>query len=371
MTASTTPATSSRSPLQRMKEAVYPLTSRVIARAWVGEGAAGESGCGLRILFVHNCLFNQNLQRRTLPSATVSSERHLLLVRLPGIVRSNPLGVDLVCAVLPSAYGALFGGTPFYRGRQEVRQLITTKGSWEDLRKGFSKKRRQISNDFEAKNGLTYRISRDPTDLDLFYHRMYVPHAKRRYGELADIDSYAHVRAAFSGGLLLFVLSEGRPVAGALSILAGDTLTFRRTGVLDGDETHVKVGAQTALYYFQLRYAVEHGLSTLDTMKSAPFLNDGVFRHKADWGARAIPDEEAVRSVFLFPLAPQPKLARFFELNPMIVDDGPRLSAVVGDTTEAEPGPSAASVAQRYQTAGLSSLELHTPAARQVLRLEG
>lgn len=361
------PVTSSSSPLHRLKQAVYPLTRQLVARSWVAEGALGGAGDRVRVLFVHNCLFNQSLQRRTLPDGVVSSQQHLLLLRLPGIVRRNPFGVDLVCAVVPRAYDRLFRDIPCYRTREEVRQVITTKGTWEDLRKGFSKKRRQISNDFEAKNGLTHRISEDPADFDLFYHRMYVPHVRRRYGDLAEIDSYADMKAAFSRGMLLLVLSGGTAVAGALSVPAGDALMFRRTGVLDGDESYVKVGAQTALYYFQLRYAVEHGLASLDTMKSAPFLNDGVFRHKADWGARAIRDEEAVRSVLLFPLGPQDRMARFFELNPTILDDGVGLRAAVGDTTADRSG--ARTIAQ-YPMAGIGRVELLHPSGSETVTLD-
>ena len=358
--------TSSADALGRIKKAIYPLTSRVIARGWVAEGTVG--GGPLRVLFVHACQFNRVLQRRTFGDAAVSAERHVLLLQLPRIVRRNTFGVDLVCAVLPTAYGALLGGIPAYRTREEVRQVIATGGSWDELRKRFSKKRRQISNDFEAKNGLSFRISRERADLELFYHRMYAPHIRRRYGELADVDPYPEVEEAFSRGMLLFVLSGGAPVAGALSIVEGDRLLFRRTGVLDGDESHVKAGAQTALYYFQLRHALERGLSALDTMKSAPFLNDGVFRHKADWGALPHPDDEGDRAVFLFPLGSQDALARFFEANPMIVDDGDGLSAVVGDTT-GDPAASAQALAARYPVAGLRKLELLTPGGREVLAL--
>ena len=354
--------------LRLAKQALYPLTSRLVARSWIAEGALGEGGPTARILFVHNCRFNLQLQQRTLAQATISGERQLLLPMLPGLLRGNPLGVDLACAVLPAAYAGLLRGLPHYRGREEVRQVIATAGTWDDLRKGFSKKRRQISNDFEAKNGLSYRMSRDPADLAFFYHRMHVPHIRRRYGDLASIDRFKDMQAVFANGLLLFVLNGDQPVAGALSIRAGNTLMFRRTGVLDGDESHVKVGAQTALYYFQLRYAVDQGLAALDTMKSTPILNDGVFRHKADWGARAQQDDEAERAIFLFPLGPQEKLARFFELNPMIVDDGPGLAAVMGNST-LDPGAAPETGVPKYQTAGIGTVELHTRGGRHRLPL--
>jgi hypothetical protein len=360
---------SARSPLQALRQAVYPLASRLLAKAWVAEGTLKDGSSRMRILFVHNCLFNRNLQQRTFLDCSESAAGHLLIPRLPGIIRRNALGVDLVCAVLPRAYATSFEGLPHHQGREEVRQVISTRCSWEVLREGFSKKRRQISNDFPAKTGLSYRMSRDPAEFDHFYHHMYAPHIRRRYGELAEIDGYDDLRSVFSAGLLLFVLSGGKPVAGALSSLAGDTLLFRRTGVLDGDESHVKGGAQTALYYFQLRHAVDSGLAALDTLKSSPFLNDGVFKHKADWGARAIQDDEATRLVFLFPSTSQEKLVRFFEINPMIVDHGASLSALIGDST-AGPGAAAPSISRSFQTLGLESVELYTGGGRQLVALQ-
>ena len=94
---------------------------------------------------------------------------------------------------------------------------------------------------------------------------------------------------AFEQGFLLLVLAGDQPVAGALSQRADNHPVFRRTGVLQGEEAHIRRGAQTALYYFQLRLALELGLDAVDAMNSFPFLDDGVFQHKADWGAVTLP----------------------------------------------------------------------------------
>jgi len=365
----TTPGTPGPSPLGIVKQAFYPLVSRYFARTWIGEGALKDGSATMRILFVHNCQFNRLLQQRTFAEVAESAAGRVFLPRLPRIIQSNTFGVDMICAVLPRSYASSFAGVPHHQGREEVRQVISTQSGWEGLRAGFSKKKRQITNDFEEKYGLSYRISNDLADFDRFYHQMYEPHIRRRYGTLAEVDGYDDMKATFSEGLLVLVLSEGKAVAGALSSMEGKVLMFRRTGVLDGDESHVKGGAQTALYYFQLRHAVEAGLTALDTLKSAPFLNDGVFKHKADWGARSVQDDEAERLVFLFPLTSLERLARFFEINPMIVDDGAGLAALLGDSS-IEPGAPASGIPGHFQTEGLERLVWHTSGGRQVVELQ-
>jgi hypothetical protein len=223
----------------------------------------------------------------------VLQERRIWIPALRKLIQEKANSFDLCVAVLPKAYESTFRGLYDYRGTEAVRQVIDTSGSWEDVRSRFSKKRRQITNEFPEKTGLAYRMSNGLEEFDFFYHRMHVPHIKKRYGELSGIDSYDDMKKFFLKGLLLFVTKGDAAVAGALCLVEDGTLVFRRTGVLDGDETHIEGGAQTALYYFQLKYANEHNLRAVDTMKSAPFLNDGVYKHKRDWGATVLPDDES------------------------------------------------------------------------------
>jgi len=268
---------------------------------------------------------------------------------------------DLCVAVLPMSYESTFHGLYDYKCTEAVRQVIDTSGSWEDVRSRFSKKRRQISNEFPEKTGLGYRMSKGPEELYFFYHRMYVPHIKKRFGELSSIDSYYDMKKFLLKGLLLFVTKGDEAVAGALCLVEDGTLVFRRTGVLDGDETHIEGGAQTALYYFQLKYANEYKLRAVDTMKSAPFLNDGVYKHKRDWGATVLPDDEAGNWVYFFNAGPSEKIAHFFEKNPTIIYSDKGLKGLIGvpDATDV----SAASISElinRYQTGGLHGFTLLT-----------
>lgn len=365
-----------RSALRSAKRAVYPLASKLITNTVLVEGHLKGTEQPFRTLFVHNCLFNSALMARMYAQPPEVLERKRIgIATLGAKVRARHGHFDLCVAVVPKLYDPVFSPLCAYRGQEEVRQVIDTSGTWEDVRARFSKKKRQLTNHFGERYGLTYRISHAEEDFDFFYHRMHVPHIRRRYGDLSEMDSHAAMREFFRKGFVLFVLRDGEPVAGALSLVEGNAILFRRSGVLDGDESLVKGGVQTALYYFQLRHAVHSGYQSVDTMKSAPFLNDGVFCHKADWGARAMPDHEARQSVLYFVPEPDARTVRFFEINPAVVCEGKGLSGVAGNPLETAGAASDQStLAKRFQVAGLDhftsltlgaggQVELHHPIA--------
>jgi hypothetical protein len=363
---------SASSLLGAVKRRVYPFGTKLVATATLVEGSLKGAEVPFRCLFVHNCNFNEHLRHRMYGGEpTVLRKRRVLIPTLRRTIQQRRGDFDLCVAVLPMFYERMLGDLCDVKGREEVRQVIDTSRGWEAMRLEFAKKKRQTTNNFAERYGLSYRMSKDPKDFDLFYHRMHVPHIKRRYGELSQINPYEELEAFFHKGVLLFVTKDDAPIAGALSVIEGKSLVFRRTGVLDGDEDAVKGGAQTALYYLQLRYAVDNGFDAVDTMKSAPYLNDGVFRHKAEWGATTLPDDEAERFVFFFTPGPPSKLAAFFQANPVVVDAaGSRLQAVVGDPRpESTPASTRNDVTKRYHTKGLSELRVYGPARRENIAL--
>lgn len=350
--------------LQSVRKLVYPVAARFVSRAALVEGPLRGTDLSVRCLLVGSSRFIEELKRRTWDEPRVLRQGRMLTPMLKRQVASASPDFDLCVAVVPMAWEPTFSGLYTFRGTEEIRQIVDTTPSWDEVKKAFTKKKRQIVNNFEEKHGLSYRISKDPADFDTFYHRMHVPHIRRRFGALSDIDSYADMKSFFEQGLLLLVAKDGVDVAGALSLLQDGMVIFRRSGVLDGDESHVKIGAQTALYYFQLRYAVEHGLRAVDAMKSAPFLNDGIYRHKAEWGATVFADDEAERWVYYFATGSSEKAARFFAVNPVVVQAADGLRAVIGEPGAADaPRPSFEELAERYLSRGLKGFTVVRPAA--------
>ena len=317
--------------LKSLKQMVYPKISRHISRAILAEGPLRGSGRPFRCLFVDNSLFTEYMLRKMYAGQPrILREWKLWIPALRKLVRPPMLDADLCIAVLPSGCEAMLRGLYAFRGGDYVRQVIDTSADWEVIKSRFHKKKRQISNNIPARGVMSFRISRDAGDFDFFYHRMHLPHIRKQFGERSDIDSYEFMKEYFSRGFLLLVMMDGQSVTGALSLVENGVLIFRRTGVLDGNEEHIRSGAQMALYYFQLLLAKEWRLRELDTMSCRPFLNDSVYRTKREWGAAVYPDRWTGNRVYYFVPRYSGAAARFFANNPAIVNTEDGLMGIAG-----------------------------------------
>ena len=199
---------------------------------------------------------------------------------------------------------------------------------WEKMKKTFHKSKEAAR--LIRKHGLSYRISRDPDDFSLFYHRIYLPHLVKQHGPHAAIDPFDDMLSYFQKGFLLIVQHEGRPVSGGLCLIQDRALIFRRTGVLDADEAYIRKGGQSAVYYFMIHYAREKGLKSVDFMSSRPFFKDGVYGHKAEWGAAVQAEGNPSASIHFIVPELTKKAALFFENNPVIVQAPRGLAGLIG-----------------------------------------
>ena len=347
-------------PLRRaygMIQVLFPLVRLV-------EGRLRGSDLSLRCLFVGDGHFRNNLLARMYAGApTVLGTWRTLGPLLRMTVRRRRGEFDLCIVTLPQGYDSLLGRHCDFKGREFVRQVVDTAGDWEAVRRKFSSRRRAEAKTVLARHGLSLRASNEPADLEYFYQRMYVPYVRSRHGALAVVTPIEKIRTWFKDGFLQLVTREGLAVAGVLSEVDGDRLVALRLGILDADPALVRCGALTAIYLFQLQFAVNRGLREVDLRYSNPFLDDGVFRHKALWGARAVSDHESgTNRVFYFVAGPSSKLAHFFAQNPLIVEIEGRLGVVVGDPSTGATAPlSEAEVRRRYHTAGIDDIVIATP----------
>lgn len=348
--------------IKSIKRFLYPITSKIFLHARLVEGRLKGSGDSFRCLFVDNLDFTKILEARIYEGAPIIHKNwRIFIPSLRKLLVNSDNAFDACVAALPMSYEPLFKNLYTYKSREKVRQIIDISGTWDDVRKRFSKNKHQITNKFPEKFGLGYRISNDINDFDHFYHRMFVPHIKKRYGELAVIESYENMKEYFLKGLLLFVTKNDERLAAALCLVANGVLIFRRTGVLDGNETLVESGAQTALYYYQLKYAHEMGLRAVDAMMSLPFLNDGVYMHKKEWGAAVFPDDEQSTWVYYFSAGSPEKTACFFEKNFVIVESDDGLRGVIGlpNTTDLSK-ETIDQLIHKYQAKGINGFFVHT-----------
>lgn len=356
--------------LNTLRHKLYLTTSQYLSQSTLVEGILRDTNQMLRCLFVENSSLQDIIIDRAFKQSRILKRRKLWIPSLRNIVETRPKGADLCIAVLPKRYEEEFRGVYNFKSQENVRQIIDLSGTWEEVRRRFHRKKRQFSNTFDSKEGLSYRISHDLKDLEFFYYRMFMPHIKKQFGSLAYLDSFDEMADYFLKGFLLLVQMDGCDVAGALNLIENNTLIFRRTGVLDGDESYIKSGAQHALYYFNMLYAKQQGIEKVDTMKSLSFLNNGVYRTKREWGAAVYPDDDSESWIFFFILQHSEKIASFFENLPAIIHTPAGLAGLSG--WKGAPALSAvdkSALNKKYCAPGLEELILLTRDPEKIITM--
>jgi Acetyltransferase (GNAT) domain len=351
------------------KNRVANFLGRYFAPALLAEGRAKGSEQNIRCLYAGEPKFQAYIFDLVFaePPRTVLSRR-AYLPRLREVFARPDF--DLGVALIPNRYEASLGGIYSYRGTKNVRQETDISAPWEELIRSwqnYSETARRI-----RKSGLQSRISREPADFDLFYHRMFLPHVRKQYGDRAYVDAYDEIKPWFDRGLVILVEQAGKAVAGGLCAVEGDTLVFYRTGVFEGDYELVKKGAQAAIYYFMLSYAKEQKLKRVNFLMSHAFVHNGVYKHKAGWGAESSPDEKAVQSLLYFLPEGNAKTVFFLEKNPIIVagEDG-TLDVVTGWSGNAENFAAAKGEILRTCAApGIRRLIVRTGSGTEIIECE-
>jgi hypothetical protein len=270
------------------------------------------------------------VQRAFGQNAVRVHQRHVPLALLKSHLEQRADDYHLAISCLPRHPNDPDLPTGAFATRTLVNQEIDVTGGWDVVRANMARGNRTRTNGIEAKYGLTVRLTRESADLESFYHEMYLPYITKRYGEFAVVDSLDSFYATLHDGFLLLVCRDQQPLAGGLMKIDGNRLSYSRTGLLGGDDQLLRCGSVTALYYYMLQHAIEHGYSTLDTLGSRPFLKDGVYNNKANWGAEATPYTYASHEFCFRPGRDGTPLPAFFAAVPLIVEEAGRLKALVG-----------------------------------------
>jgi len=132
--------------------------------------------------------------------------------------------------------------------------------------------------------GYSFEIATTDEKLDLFYHKMYLPFIKGRYREAATCDPITMLRRLYHKGGILFVKKENVYVAGILFYHNNRTVYCHCIGIYEGNPLYVQNAAGVAALYFLIGWAKERGFAELDYGPNRPFLKEGIFTYKKEWG---------------------------------------------------------------------------------------
>jgi len=237
--------------------------------------------------------------------------------------------IDLCVADFPKRHFNNFKSVSDFKTQCQVSQVVDLSAGSPSAKKFYRKLKeseRRI-----RKYELSYRVSHSDTDFEIFYYKMYVPHAQKQHGKYSVKLAYKQMEEVFKDGYLLLVIQAGIAIAGQLFSLRDGILSTFRMGILNGDRSYVEMGAISALYYFTVEYANSaFRFNRLDCGESLSFPDDGVFLNKREMGATVYPDNDSESWIFIFNPNQSDKISYVFESNPIIVHTDTGLMVLVG-----------------------------------------
>jgi len=318
--------------VRKLNNIASPLISNFVGRAIITEGNLKGSKEPFRFLFVGDHSFRTYLSEHAYqePPAVIKNEI-ILFSKLHNLIEREKKHLDMALVCLPKKFMHLCESYSHFRSVHNVGQIIDISGSWEDVKKKFKKSRKNFANQVGKKYDLTFRVSNNIHDFNLFYHKMYLPYINKKFSQInLKLDLYKEMKKFFDIGFLVLIVHKNKDIAGALCIPEDRSLMFRRVGIMDADEQYNRLDAQMALYYFCIVIAREKGLSFMDTMISEPFLSDSIYQSKWMWGASVYHCNELSTTPYYFILNYSGKIVDFFQNNPAIIQTVQGLAGLIG-----------------------------------------
>lgn len=233
-------------------------------------------------------------------------------------------------------------------------------GGEKDLRASseLAQRSKRIKRDFRyiRNNRLGYRVTSEPREFDRFYHRMYLPHIQRVFGDHAFLMNYEAMQAAIPHCELFLVTQDGQDIAGGILVYDGsDKVRAWSLGVKDGDDCWVRAGALVAFEHLQTEYLLEKGFNRVHRGGSRPFLNDGALCFKKMRGLEII--DHTQQRFIIVPVHNRPGVRALLQQNPFIYEDEGKLKGAIFISGEATP-EDAVRLHRDWFIPGLDSLTL-------------
>ena len=272
-------------------------------------------------------------------------------------------GVDLVLVGIDEIFSKFLSGLGFLVIPEWVMFKL-------DLAKPLPKGKRhkQLNSNLRKvkKYGYSLEMTKDFSKFEYFYHHMYLPYAKNKYGKLSLVGGFHDLRKIFERGALLLTNRGNECIVGDLIQMDKGTISSRYTGVRDGKIEYVEEGALAASYYFTILWAKEKGYKWVDFGHCRPFFHDGAFLHKKAWGMEIMKSTRRTLSakaiVGMKACSRRPELLNFLAKNPFITIDRGKLKGLIFTQQEPTITPEEVQALHRtYSIPGIDSFVIGSP----------
>ncbi|HEY7088383.1 MAG TPA: hypothetical protein VH518_09865 [Tepidisphaeraceae bacterium] len=296
------------------------LAARVLV---AGNSAGGASRYFLKRIFADFDACNADHQRR------------VSLLALPQALRRMRDEADLTLADVDRFVARrMFAGEQYLRVPEWLLSTLPVPTDVAALMRGNNSIRSDVR--VIERSGLSPRISRDPHDFERFHQEMYLPFTGQRHGSSAVLRERGALKRHFNRGGLMWIMQDGREIAGALYDTKGSSFRLLNFGTPGGDYEPVKRGAMAAAYWFGIEMAKAGGFTLIWLGGTRPCAKDGVFVYKRKWGVHSTPKPDARQDLLVRWREPGPFAREYLTHSPLLFRDQDGLALVAA----VEPGVS-------------------------------
>ena len=204
--------------------------------------------------------------------------------------------------------------------------------TWDGTVQNFRKTMRKNIRRLIRKNNYRCETETGQQAAEAFYDQYYRKFINARYSDETTMTPLTEVKIRMQNGVILKVVGDDGPVAAGVYFSMGDEFCLLASGIPEVMVENPPEAAVSALYYFSMQYAFDHGYKAVNFLGTRAFPDDGLFQFKRKWGA-VVKDDFSVDSI-LFKPANTEKAARFCELFPMVARNGDRLELVMCSTAD-------------------------------------
>jgi|WetSurMetagenome_2_1015567.scaffolds.fasta_scaffold68626_3 hypothetical protein len=194
------------------------------------------------------------------------------------LVEGNDLVITELSCILPSFTTKRIK----FRILPWISQIVKLPDEIDELIAGSKKASKRNRINKLIRDGYSLKLSIDIKEFEYFYHELYVPNIRRRFGIRAVIMSYEGLYRWFKLGGLCLVMQNDNPVAGSVFVKKEGTYYVIVNG---GLEATFDENVNLILYWFNLKNAFNLAAKDIDFGGSRPWLSDGVYEHKRRWGS--------------------------------------------------------------------------------------
>lgn len=268
-------------------------------------------------------------------------------------------GVDLVVLDLPWPACGLIPGRGFLALPPWINMVIPLGDTWEAVVGRWARNAKGVDLRRIRKYQLTFRTTDSEAAFHAFYHSLYVPYVRKRFGAAAFIEPEGKIVSIHEFGEIIEVLREDKVIAAGILIHTGGSLGFPWTGMPVDVDPRTLDGAFAGLYYFIVRLAYERGCEEVNCFTNRPSLSDGVLRYKRKWGARLSGSDRLNGQILLQPVANTAAVRSLLSHNPFVAVAGGDFVGRVFFDAQKVSAKDALEAVDQYYTDGLAAMRLY------------